>query len=66
MSESDRLALSRGTLSGCVDVAQVRAARDRLQQLELATRPEPVDWPLRVYLLAGLLVGSLVWLWAGS
>lgn len=66
MSEADRLALSRGTLSGCVDVAQVQAARERLQELERATRPQPIDWPLRVYLLAGLLAGCLVWLWAGS
>jgi hypothetical protein len=49
-----------------VDVAQVQAARERLQELERATRPQPVDWPLRVYLLAGLLAGCLVWLWAGS
>jgi|DEB0MinimDraft_6_1074348.scaffolds.fasta_scaffold23222_2 hypothetical protein len=66
MSETDRLALSRGTLAGCVDVAQVQAARQRAAQLELATRPEAADWPLRVYLLAGTLAAALVWLAAGT
>lgn len=68
MSEADRLAMSRGTLTAGIDLAQVRAARERLAAMHI---PEPVvepcttQWHLRTYVLAGLLIGSITWLVLG-
>jgi len=62
----DRTALSRGTMTSGIDLAQVAAARARLVELgEDLPAPvvaaEPVV-SVRVCVLAGLLAGLLVWL----
>jgi hypothetical protein len=66
--EQDRIAMSRGTLTAGIDLAQVAEARKAMAQIADAL-PEPaaptVLLPWRTAVLAGLLVGALVWL-AGS
>jgi len=68
MSEEARAALCRGTLTG-IDIEQVRAARERLVALQCTIpAPTPVEAPpvpMRTYLLAGLLIGAIVWLTLG-
>ena len=66
MRDEARAALCRGTLTG-IDIEQVRAARERLVALQ-CTIPAPVEAPpvpMRTYLLAGLLIGAIVWLGLG-
>ena len=71
MREADRAAMARGTLTAGIDLAQVAEARRQLVAMREAM-PEPLvvepcvhDWRLRPYVLAGLLIGSLVWLILG-
>lgn len=67
MSEADRAALARGTLTSGIDLAQVEAAREALAAVR-AAMPEPApqdaEAPIRVStcILAGLLIGAVVWL----
>ena len=67
MSEADRAALARGTLTSGIDLAQVAAAREALAAMREAM-PEPAAQkakaPIRVStcILAGLLIGAVVWL----
>ena len=68
MSEAERLALSRGTLTSGIDLAQVQAARHALERLAEdmpipAAPAEPVRW--RTLILAGALIGALVWMVRG-
>jgi hypothetical protein len=66
MSEADRAALARGTLTSGIDLAQVAAAREALAAVREAM-PEPApqnaEAPIRVStcILAGLLIGAVVW-----
>ena len=65
MGECDRAAMSRGTMTAGIDLEQVRAARDALAALrEDIPDPAPAAEPVRVstMILAGLLIGALVWL----
>lgn len=67
MSDEARAALCRGTLTG-IDLEQVRAARERLVALQCnipAPAEEAPPVPMRTYLLAGLLIGAIVWLALG-
>ena len=68
MSEEARAALCRGTLTG-IDIEQVRAARERLVALQCnIPAPAPAEAPpvpMRTSLLAGLLIGAIVWLILG-
>ena len=71
MREADRTAMARGALTAGIDLAQVAEARRQLVAMREAM-PEPLvvepcahDWRLRTYVLAGLLIGSLVWLILG-
>lgn len=71
MREADRAAMARGTLTAGIDLAQVAEARRQLAAMREAM-PEPLvvepcthDWRLHTYVLAGLLIGSVVWLVLG-
>tara|TARA_Y100000592_G_scaffold95451_1_gene161971 strand:- start:90 stop:302 length:213 start_codon:yes stop_codon:yes gene_type:complete len=70
MSEADRLAMSRGTMTSGIDLAQVAEARKRLAEMREAM-PEPTvcppstNWRMSTYVLAGALIGAIVWLVAG-
>jgi len=67
MSEADRVAMARGTLTSGIDLAQVEAAREALAAMRLAM-PAPVEappTPWSTYLLAAALAGAIVWLVAG-
>ena len=67
MSEAERAALARGTLTAGIDLAQVAAAREALAAVREAM-PEPApqnaEAPIWVStcILAGLLIGAVVWL----
>ena len=67
MSEADRAALARGTLTSGIDLAQVEAAREALAAVR-AAMPEPApqdaEAPIRVStcIVAGLLIVAVVWL----
>ena len=71
MSEADRAAMARGTLTSGIDLAQVAEARRKLAEMREAM-PEPLvvepcvnEWRLHTYVLTGLLIGSVVWLVLG-
>ena len=71
MSETDRAAMARGTLTAGIDLAQVAEARKKLAAMREAM-PEPLvvepctnEWRLHTFVLAGLLIGSVVWLVLG-
>jgi len=68
MSEADRAAMARGTMTSGIDLAQVAAAREALQAMresmpEVAVEPTPVSW--RTCILAGALAGAIVWMLLG-
>ena len=62
--ESDRAAMQRGTMTAGIDLAQVARAREAMAQIAESI-PEPAQpdtlLPWRTAVLAGLLVGALVW-----
>ncbi|NDD45646.1 MAG: hypothetical protein EBZ24_09605 [Synechococcaceae bacterium WB9_4xB_025] len=62
--EADRLAMSRGTMTSGIDLAQIAEARRAMAELA-DSMPEPaapaVLLPWRTAVLAGMLVGALVW-----
>ena len=67
MSEADRAAMARGTLTAGIDLAQVAAAREALAAVREAMpepAPQDAEAPIRVStcILAGLLIGAIVWL----
>jgi hypothetical protein len=66
MIDHNRPAICRGTLTSGIDLEQVAAARQALAAMREtmpaptpATEPELVSW--RACVLAGLLIGALVW-----
>tara|TARA_R100000388_G_scaffold91938_1_gene74389 strand:+ start:383 stop:589 length:207 start_codon:yes stop_codon:yes gene_type:complete len=63
MIESDLKAMSRGTLTGAMDLEQVKRARERMQvvadEMPACTQEPPI--PIRIFVLAGLLIGALIW-----
>lgn len=65
MSDSDRAAMCRGTLTSGIDLEQVKAAREALAAMRVSMpAPAPVVEPAvswRVCMLAGALIGALVW-----
>jgi len=68
MSEADRAAMARGTMTSGIDLAQVAAAREALQAMresmpQPVVEPTPVSW--RTCILAGALAGAIVWLLLG-
>lgn len=68
MSEADRAAMARGTLTSGIDLAQVAAARAALAAMRVdmpqpCVEPVPVSW--RTCVLAGALAGAIVWLLLG-
>ena len=68
MSEADRAAMARGTMTSGIDLAQVAAAREVLQAVregmpQPAIEPKPVSW--RTCILAGALAGAIVWMLLG-
>jgi hypothetical protein len=71
MSEADRAAMARGTLTSGIDLAQVAEARRKLAEMREAM-PEPLvvepcanQWRMSTFVLTGLLIGSIVWLVLG-
>jgi len=62
--EADRLAMRRGTMTSGIDLAQIAEARRAMAELA-DSMPEPaapaVLLPWRTAVLAGMLVGALVW-----
>ena len=64
MSDADRLAMSRGTMTSGIDLARVAEARKAMAAIA-DSMPEPaappVLLPWRPAVLAGALVGALVW-----
>ena len=67
MSEADRDAICRGTLTSGIDLQQVAAAREALAALreempQIAQTPAEPLVSVRVCVLAGLLIGALTWL----
>jgi hypothetical protein len=68
MSEADRAAMRRGTLTSGIDLEQVAAARAALAAMrEDMAQPcvEPVPVTYRTCVLAGALAGAVVWLILG-
>lgn len=68
MSEADRAAMARGTLTSGIDLAQVAAARAALAAMredmpQPCVEQVPVSW--RTCVLAGALAGAIVWLLLG-
>lgn len=68
MSEADRAAMARGTLTSGIDLEQVAAARAALASMredmaQPCTEPAPVSW--RTCILAGAVIGAVVWLILG-
>lgn len=65
--DADRLAMSRGTMTSGIDLAQVAEARKAMAQIADSI-PEPaappVLLPWRTAVLAGMLVGALVWIFS--
>lgn len=70
MSDADRTAMARGTLTAGIDLAQVAEARRQLAAMREAI-PEPVSepctpqWRMSTFVLLGALIGSLTWLLVG-
>ena len=68
MSEADRAAMARGTLTSGIDLEQVAAARAALAAVredmaQPCVEPTPVTW--RTCVIAGALAGAVVWLILG-
>jgi hypothetical protein len=68
MSEADRAAMRRGTLTSGIDLEQVAAARAALAAMredmpQACAQPALVAW--RTCVLAGALAGAIVWLLLG-
>jgi len=68
MSEADRAAMARGTLTSGIDLEQVAAARAALAAMrqdmaQPCDEPAPVAW--RTCILAGALAGAVAWLILG-
>lgn len=68
MSEADRAAMRRGTLTSGIDLEQVAAARAALAAMredmpQAYAEPARVSW--RTCVLAGALAGAIVWLLLG-
>tara|TARA_B100001094_G_C18184700_1_gene803003 strand:- start:863 stop:1072 length:210 start_codon:yes stop_codon:yes gene_type:complete len=65
--DKDRIAMRRGTMTAGMDLAQVAQAREAMAALACSI-PDPAPpvalLPWRTAVLAGLLVGSLVWLFS--
>ncbi len=62
--DQDRTAMQRGTMTAGIDLAQVARAREAMAVLA-CSMPEPAPpatlLPWRTAVLAGLLVGAIVW-----
>ena len=68
MTEADRAAMARGTMTSGIDLAQVAAAREALRTMresmpQPVVEPTPVSW--RTCILAGALAGAIVWMLLG-
>jgi hypothetical protein len=65
--DADRVAMSRGTMTSGIDLAQVAEARKAMAQIADSI-PEPaappVLLPWRTAVLGGMLVGALVWIFS--
>jgi len=65
--DADRVAMSHGTMTSGIDLARVAEARKAMAQIADSI-PEPaappVLLPWRTAVLAGMLVGSLVWIFS--
>jgi len=66
MTDTERPAICRGTMTSGIDLEQVAAARQALAAMREtmpaptpAAEPAAVSW--RTCVLAGLLIGALVW-----
>lgn len=66
MSDEDRLVMSRGTLTAGIDLEEVAAMRRRMEKVNEAIcdiePPRPADIPMRTFIIAGAVIGCVVWL----